>query len=213
VVVFTAVSDPFGPGFVTNLARPGANVTGFMNLEASIGGKWLELMKEVAPRAARVTVLYSSTTAAAQAAYYHDPIEAAASSFGVATQWAPWAEPGQIEDAIASSARRPDAGLIIIPAPHTPSQRALIISRANQYRLPAVYLFRFWVHDGGLVCYGIDLADLHRRAAGYIDRIPHGYDIPNARAIAYDVVSNRPEVAASRAGQAHQCSHTSWMAS
>lgn len=173
-VVFSAVSDPIGPGFVTNLARPGGNVTGFMNVEGSIGGKWVELLKEVAPQLSHVGVLYSSTTARSQLAYYQGPIEAAGTSNGVTTQLAPWEDIKSLERAISSFSQRRDTGLIIVPTPHTKAERELIVSLSRRYRMPAVYPFTFWVSQGGLISYGVDLPDLHRRAAGYIDRILKG---------------------------------------
>lgn len=173
-VVFSAVSDPIGPGFVTNLARPGRSVTGFMNIEGSIGGKWVELLKEVAPQLSHVRVLYSSTTARSQLAYYQGPIEAAGRSNGVTTQLAPWDDIKSLERAIHSFGQRPDTGLIVVPTPHTNAERELIISLSRRYRMPAVYPFTFWVSQGGLISYGVDLVDLHRRAAGYIDRILKG---------------------------------------
>src|SRR5439155_22669465 len=115
-VVFAAVSDPFGAGFVSNLARPDANVTGFLNDEASIGGKWLELMKEVAPHLEQVTVLYNSVIAAAQAAYYREAIETAGTAFGMKTRWVPWQDEHEMEEAIAALQFRPNGGLVVIPA-------------------------------------------------------------------------------------------------
>ena len=173
-VVFSAVSDPIGPGFVTNLARPGGNVTGFMNVEGSIGGKWVELLKEVAPHISRVGALYSSTTAQTQLAYYQGPIEAAGKSNGVTTQLAPWSDIKALEQAILALGQKSDTGLIVVPTPHTNAERDLIISLSRQYRMPAVYPFTFWVRGGGLISYGVSLTDLHRRAAGYIDRILKG---------------------------------------
>jgi ABC-type uncharacterized transport system substrate-binding protein len=173
-VVFSAVSDPIGPGFVSNLARPGGNVTGFMNVEGSIGGKWVELLKEVAPHISRVGVLYSSTTAKSQLAYYQSPIEAAGKSNGVITQLAPWDDIKSLEQVVTSFGERRDAGLIVVPTPHTNAERELIISLSRRYRMPAVYPFTFWVSQGGLISYGVDLPDLHRRAASYIDRILKG---------------------------------------
>jgi putative ABC transport system substrate-binding protein len=173
-VVFTAVSDPIGPGFVSNLARPGGNVTGFMNVEGSIGGKWVELLKEVAPQLSHVAVLYSSITAKPQLVYYQGPIEAAGKSNGVTVQLAPWGDIKSLERAIVTLGQRPDTGLIVVPTPHTNPERELIISLSRRYRMPAVYPFPFWVSQGGLVSYGVDLTDLHRRAAGYVDRILKG---------------------------------------
>jgi putative tryptophan/tyrosine transport system substrate-binding protein len=173
-VVFAAVSDPFATGFVSSLARPGGNITGFLNDHASIGGKWLELLKEVAPYLAHVTVLYSAITAAAQTAYYRPAIEAAAASFALTLQWAAWQDERQLEEAIVALQLRPDGGLIVIPTAHSPAQRELIVSRANAHRIPAVFPFPFWVRGGGLISYGVDFSDLHRRAAGYMDRILRG---------------------------------------
>ena len=173
-VVFTAVSDPIGPGFVSNLARPGGNVTGFMNVEGSIGGKWVELLKEVAPQLSHVAVLYSSITAKPQLVYYQGPIEAAGKSNGVTVQLAPWGDIKSLERAIVTLGQRPDTGLIVVPTPHTNAERELIVSLALRYRIPAVYPFTFWIRGGGLISYGVSLTDLHRRAAGYIDRILKG---------------------------------------
>jgi putative tryptophan/tyrosine transport system substrate-binding protein len=173
-VVFSAVSDPIGPGFVANMARPGGNVTGFMNLEGSIGGKWVELLKEVAPRLTHLGALYSSATANPQWAYYRGSIEAASSTLGVTTQSIAWSNSTELEQGIVALGGKPNAGLIVIPTPHTAAQRELIISLARQYRMPATYPFRFWVRSGGLLSYGVDLADLHARAAVYIDRILKG---------------------------------------
>ena len=173
-VVFSAVSDPIGPGFVTNLARPTGNVTGFMNVEGSIGGKWVELLKEVAPHLSHVALLYNSARSKPQLAYYQDPIKSAGASFGVTTELAAWDDIKNLEQAMSALGQKPNTGLIVIPTPHTSAERELIISLANRYRVPAVYGFPFWVRGGGLISYGVDLPDLHRRAAAYIDRILKG---------------------------------------
>ena len=173
-VVFSAVSDPFGPGFITNLARPGGNVTGFMNLEESIGGKWVELLKAVAPHVTHLGVLSNSVTSVSQAAYYRDPIEAAGASLAVTTASVPWDDLSNIEQAIVALGQEHNTGLIVIPTPHSVAERELIILLANRYRVPAVYPFPFWVRGGGLISYGVDLSDLHRRAGVYIDRILNG---------------------------------------
>jgi ABC-type uncharacterized transport system substrate-binding protein len=173
-IVFSAVSDPIGPGFVTNLARPEGNVTGFMNVEGTIGGKWVELLKEVAPRLSHMAVLYSPIKGQAQLAYYRGPIEAAGASLAVATQLTPWDNINSLEKAVVALGQKPDTGLIVLPTTHTPAEREVIVSLANRYRVPAVYPFPFWVRGGGLISYGVDLPDLHRRAAGYVDRILKG---------------------------------------
>ena len=192
-IVFSAVSDPIGPGFVTNLARPEGNVTGFMNLEGSIGGKWVELLKEVAPRLSHVAVLYKPTTAKSQLAYYQGPIGAAGASLAVTTQLIPWDDLGNLEKAIVALNQKIDTGLIVIPTPHTVAERELIILLANRYRMPAVYAFPFWVREGGLISYGVDLPDLHRRAASYIDRILKGAkpaDLPVQQPTKFELVIN-----------------------
>jgi putative tryptophan/tyrosine transport system substrate-binding protein len=173
-VVFSAVSDPIGPGFVTNLARPEGNATGFLNVEGSIGGKWVQLLKEVAPQLSHLAVLYRSTTAKPNLAFYQGPIESAGASFGVTTELTAWDDIKNLEQALSTLGQKPNTGLAVIPTPHTIAERELIVSLANRYRIPAVYPFPFWVRGGGLVSYGVDLADLHRRAAGYIDRILKG---------------------------------------
>ena len=173
-VVFSAVSDPFGPGFITNLARPGGNVTGFMNLEELIGGKWVELLKAVAPHVTHLGVLSNSVTSVSQAAYYRGPIEAAGASLAVTTASVPWDDLSNIEQAIVALGQEHNTGLIVIPTPHSVAERELIILLANRYRVPAVYPFPFWVRGGGLISYGVDLSDLHRRAGVYIDRILNG---------------------------------------
>ena len=192
-IVFNAVSDPIGPGFVTNLARPEGNVTGFMNLEGSIGGKWVELLKEVAPSLSHVAALYNSATAKPQLAYYRVPIEAAGASLAVTTQFIPWDDINNLEKAIVALGQKPNTGLIVIPTPHAVAERELIILLANRYRVPAVYPFPFWVRDGGLTSYGVDLPDLHRRAAGYIDRILKGAkpaDLPVQQPTKFELVIN-----------------------
>ena len=192
-IVFSAVSDPIGSGFVTNLARPDGNVTGFMNVEGSIGGKWPELLKEVAPHLSRLAVVYNSARAKSQLAYYRSPIEAAGASFGVTTELTPWDDINNLERAIVTLSRKPNIGLIVIPTPHTEAERELIILLANRYRMPAVYPFPFWVRRGGLVSYGVDLLDLHRRAAGYIDRILTGTrpsDLPVQLPTKFEMIIN-----------------------
>ncbi len=173
-VVFSAVSDPIGANFVTNLARPGGNVTGFMNLEGTIGGKWVELLKEVAPQIANLAILYNPATANPQFAYYRRSVEAASTALGITTQSVPWENTSDLEQALVALTRERHAGLIVIPTPHTVAQRELIVSFTNRNRIPGVYPFSFWVRGGGLISYGVDLADLHRRAGVYVDRILNG---------------------------------------
>jgi putative ABC transport system substrate-binding protein len=172
-VVFSVVSDPVGSGFVRNLPRPGGNATGFINIESSLGGKWVELLKEIAPRVTRVAMLFNPTTAP-QTAYYRGPLEAASSSLGIAATTAPIRETAEIETTIAALGQDPQAGLIALPDLFVASHRDLIISLAARHRVAAVYPFRFFVRAGGLISYGVDLPDLQRRAASYVDRILKG---------------------------------------
>jgi putative ABC transport system substrate-binding protein len=170
-VVFTVVSDPIGSGFVPNLSRPGGNVTGFINIEASLGGKWVQLVKEIAPQVSRVAMLFNPDTAP-QTNYYRVSLESASRALGIAIQETPFHDAAEIEAKI--TALGPDTGLIVIPANAAQVNRKTIISSAALHHVPAIYPFRFFVIDGGLVSYGVDLPDLHRRAATYADLILKG---------------------------------------
>ena len=172
-VVFTVVSDPIGAGFVHTLPRPGGNATGFINIEASLGGKWLDLLKEIAPHVSRVAILFNPTTAP-QAAYYLGTLEAVAASRAVAWQAAPVHDTAEIETTISTLAKDRNVGIIVLPDLFVSTHRDLIASLAARYRVPAVYPFRHFVEVGGLLSYGIDLTDLERRAAIYADRILKG---------------------------------------
>ncbi len=172
-VVFSIVSDPVGAGFVASLPHPGGNATAFINIESSMGGKWLELLKEVAPHVSRVTLLFDPTTGP-QANYYQEPIEAAARSLAIALKSAPVGDVAAIETEIAATVQERDTGLVVFPDIFTFTHRDLIVSLANRRNLPAVYPFTVFASAGGLVSYGVDLLDLQRRAAGYVDRILKG---------------------------------------
>jgi len=172
-VVFSIVSDPVGAGFVASLPHPGGNATGFINIESSMAGKWLELLKEVAPHVSRVTLLFDPTTGP-QANYYQEPIEAAARSLAIALKSAPVGDVAAIETEIAATVQERDTGLVVFPDIFTFTHRDLIVSLANRRNLPAVYPFTVFASAGGLVSYGVDLLDLQRRAAGYVDRILKG---------------------------------------
>jgi ABC-type uncharacterized transport system substrate-binding protein len=171
-VVFVVVTDPVGAGFVTNLARPEGNITGFTNFEFSIGGKWLEILKEIAPRVARVGLMFNPTTDARK--YFGSSIEAAAPSFAVEPINVPIHGSAEIEHAINDLARKTNGGLIVLADNTAVRHRDLIVSLAAQHRLPAIYPYRYFVVGGGLVSYGIDTVDLYRRAAFYVDRILRG---------------------------------------
>jgi putative ABC transport system substrate-binding protein len=172
-ILFAFVSDPLGSGFVASFPHPGGNVTGFIVMEPGIAGKWLELLKQVAPRVARATILFNPTTAP-YANYYLEPFKAAARSLAVEETVAPVRNSGDLESIIAAQAREPNGGFVVMPDAFTDTYRVQIISLAARYGLPAVYPFRYWAKDGGLLSYGVDQIDNFRRAAIYADRILRG---------------------------------------
>jgi len=172
-VVFSILTDPVAAGFVASLSHPGGNATGFINIESSMGGKWVELLKEVAPDVSRVTLLFDPATGP-QVNYYREPIEAAARSLTIALKLAPVGDVAAIETEIAATAQEHHTGLIVLPDIFTYTHRDLIVSLANRANLPAVYPFTVFTLAGGLLSYGVDLLDLQRRAAGYVDRILKG---------------------------------------
>jgi len=172
-VIFANVADPVGSGFITNLARPGGNVTGFIDMEASLSGKWVELLKEIAPRLDRAAHLFNPATAP-YAENYLNSFKAAAMSSGLQAIIAPVRDRSELETVIAAQAREPNGGLVVMPDTFMNIHRAEVISLAARYRLPAVYPFRFFTELGGLMSYGIDQIDSWRRAAGYADRILKG---------------------------------------
>jgi putative ABC transport system substrate-binding protein len=171
-IVFLLVADPVGQGFITSLARPGGNITGFTPYEFSLGGKWLEILKDVAPQITRVALLFSPDTVA-YAGFVH-LIEETASSVAVQPIEAPVRGPADMENAIKAFAQEPNGGMIVIPDFSTAVHRQRLLQLAAEYRLPAVYGFRYFATDGGLVSYGPDSIDPYRRAATYIDRILKG---------------------------------------
>ena len=174
-VVFSAVTDPVGSGFVQSLPHPGGNVTGFVNIEASVGGKWLEIIKEVAPRTSRATVMFNPKTAP-QSSFYMKSMEAASASMAIPVAVAHVSSGEDIETTITDLARMPDSGLIVSPDLFTASkaQREMIIALTARNRIPAVYFLALFARTGGLVAYGVDHADLLHRAASYVDRIFKG---------------------------------------
>ena len=174
-IVFAQVSDPVGSGFAASLARPGGNVTGFtnINIEASIGGKWLELVTQIAPAVRRVIMIYNPPTAPF-ANYYLRPFEAAGTAQGVQARPAAVDSDTEIENTLDSLAREPAGGFVVLPDTFTGIHRDQIVSLAAHYRLPAVYPFRWFAEIGGLLSYGIDSDDMFRRAASYVDRILKG---------------------------------------
>jgi putative tryptophan/tyrosine transport system substrate-binding protein len=192
-IVFAMVADPIASGFVANLSRPGGQVTGFATLEGSLGGKWLELLKEVAPRVTRVAVLFNPTTAATFAETYLNSVKASAASLRVEVIPALVHDTTELESVVAGLAREPNSGLIVIPESFTFVHRAEVTSLSARYQLPAVYPYRQFVELGGLLSYGFDRTDNFRRAAGYVDRILRGEkpaDLPVQAPTNYELVVN-----------------------
>jgi putative tryptophan/tyrosine transport system substrate-binding protein len=190
-IVFAAVADPVAAGFVESLARPGGNATGFTVYEYSISGKWLELLKEVAPRVMRAAVLRELGIAPGLAQF--GAIQALAPSLGVELRPVGVRDADEIERGLAAFAQGSDGGIIVIGSPRAAIQRDLIIALAAKHRLPAVYNARFYPAAGGLISYGPDFLDQYRRAAGYVDRILKGEkpaDLPVQAASKYELVIN-----------------------
>lgn len=190
-LVFIQVADPVGSGFIQSLSRPGGNVTGFTNFDLSMGTKWMELLKQVAPSVTRAVVLLHPETPANVAMMR--TAEAAAPSFGVTLTAAGVHDAAEIERAIATLAGVPGGGLIVMPHLVTVAHRQLIADLAARQRLPAVYPFRFMAESGGLIAYGIDPVDLTRRAAISIDRILRGAkpgDLPVEEPTKFELVVN-----------------------
>jgi ABC-type uncharacterized transport system substrate-binding protein len=171
-IVFVQVVDPIGAGFVDSLARPGGNATGFMLSEYALGGKWLELLKQVAPSTTRVAVIRDPAIAAGTGQF--GAIQAVAPSFGVELTAINVQDAAEIERGIGAFARDLNDGLIVTASPLAVAHRKLIVDLAVRYRLPAVYFARFFVADSGLMSYGVDVTDQYRGAASYVDRILRG---------------------------------------
>jgi len=174
-IVFVVVSDPIGDGLVASIAHPGANVTGFTNgLEESIGGKWIEILREIAPSVTRFGIMYNPRTAPGGGDYYMRLIKRAADTLQVKTIPTLIENADGIDAAFQTLASGTDTGLLVVPDATTTANRARIVALAARLRVPAIYPFRYFADDGGLVSYGIEVGDLYRRAAAYIDRILRG---------------------------------------
>lgn len=171
-IVFTQVSDPVGSGFVTDLAHPGGNVTGFHSFEPGIGGKWLEVLKQIAPSVRRAAVVHDPRIAANVS--FFRAAEFASSSLGITVISAGVTNAADIEREITAFAQEQNGGLVVAPAPSTFDRRDLIIALAEQWRLPAIYSYRFNVKSGGLVSYGFEGLEQFQQAATYVDRILRG---------------------------------------
>jgi putative ABC transport system substrate-binding protein len=192
-IVFVAVSDPVGAGFVVTLSRPGGNITGFINLEAAMGGKWLQLLTEIAPRVKRAATIFNPDTAPGGGSYYLPSFEAASRSLKVMPVMAPVRSDTEIETVMTSLGREPGGGLVVMPDSFTIGHRALIISLASRNNVPAVYWSNIFPIDGGLLGYGPDFVDIFRRSASYVDRILKGAkpsDLPVQQPTKFELVIN-----------------------
>jgi putative ABC transport system substrate-binding protein len=189
-IVFVGIADPVRTGVVLSLAHPGGNITGFTNFEASMGSKWLELLKEVAPRTTRVALIFNPDTHSGQ---FFQLLEAAGPSIGIEPVQTPVHNAAEIERALASFNGEANVGLVAMPDIFTAYHRDLIISLATKYRLPAISWLRSFAAGGGLMSYGVDLPDLYRRAASYVDRILKGAkpaDLPVQQPTKFELVIN-----------------------
>jgi putative ABC transport system substrate-binding protein len=192
-IVFVLVSDPIGSGFAASLAHPRGNITGFTGNDPAIGGKWVELLKEIAPQTARVALL-SNPAAAPQLQFYMPSIKATASSVGVEVSVAPVHAKEEIERVIAAQARTSGGGLIAMPDAAITSNHDLIIALAARYRVPTIFNDPIYAESGGLIAYGTDFPELFRRAAEYIDRNLRGDkpgELPIQQPTKYELVINR----------------------
>jgi putative ABC transport system substrate-binding protein len=191
-IVFVIVADPVGSGFVASLPRPGGNATGFTPIVRSLGGKWVELLKEIAPRLARVALLFNPPTATFIEGYV-PPFKAAAAAIGAEAVIAPVNDLPGLESLVATEAREPNSGLVVIPDAFTIQHRAEIIALAARHRVPAVYWSRSFTEIGGLISYGPYIVDEYRRAAAYADRILRGSkpsELPVQAPVKFDLVVN-----------------------
>ena len=190
-IVFVQVADPVGGGFVQTLARPGGNITGFASTEYEMGGKWMDLLKEIAPAVTRVAVMRDPTIPSG--AGQLGAIQAVAPSFRVTITPATALDASDIERAINAFGRESNGGLIVLPSALTAHYRELIVDLTARQRLPAVYPYRYFATRGGLVSYGLDNIDLYRRAASYVDRILKGEnpaDLPVQAPTKYETMVN-----------------------
>jgi putative tryptophan/tyrosine transport system substrate-binding protein len=192
-IVFLHVADPVAYGFVSNLARPGGNVTGITNIEPSIGGKWLQLLKEMAPAVTRAALLVNPDTQPDRGAIFINPFEAAARSLGVISVKGDVRDLQSIEAVMARLAMEPRGGVVVAPDAFFASHSTQILALAERFRLPAVYPYRYYVAQGGLLCYGVNNVDLFRQAAPYVDRILRGAkaaDLPIQQPTRFELVIN-----------------------
>ena len=192
-IVFVQVTDPIGDGFVASFARPGGRITGLTNFEPTMGGKWLEILKEIAPGVVRVGLLFNPQTSPGGGSFYSRQIEAAAATFAMQPIPMPLRNASEIEPAVAEFARNSNSGLVIVSDSFMNVHRKLIMGLAARHRLPAIYPFRYFAAEGGLVSYGVDRDDLYRRVAAYVDRILRGAkpaDLPVEAPTKFELVIN-----------------------
>jgi putative tryptophan/tyrosine transport system substrate-binding protein len=191
-IIFGITADPIGSGFVASFERPGGNATGFIVTEPTISGKWVELLKEIAPRIARVAILFNPTTAT-YSEYWLKSFKEAAASFALEAIEASVRNRGDLDSAVAAQAIQPNGGMVVMPDPFTQVHRAEITSLAVRYRIPAIASNRSFTEVGGLLTYGADLADNFRRAAIYADRILKGAkpsELPVQAPVKFELVIN-----------------------
>jgi putative tryptophan/tyrosine transport system substrate-binding protein len=191
-IVFAVVNDPVGQGFITSLARPGGNITGFTFIEFAMVGKWLQMLKEVAPAVARAGIMFNPQTAPYYDVYLRS-FEAMPRSIAVELTAAPVRDGAEIEAVIAKLGREPGGGLIVPPDPFTLVHRETIVKSAEQHRLPVVWSYRQFVTEGALMSYGPDTADIFRRSASYVDLILKGAkpaDLPAQSPIKFELAIN-----------------------
>jgi putative tryptophan/tyrosine transport system substrate-binding protein len=191
-IVFVNVADPIGSGFVASLARPGGNLTGFMTDNSALGGKWVELLKEIAPRTVRAALMFNPTTAV-PLKFYMPSVQAAASALGVEVNATPVHAKDEVEGVVAAQARDPGSGLIVMPDPFNAANREYITLLAARYRVPAMYYRREFAEAGGLVAYANDFAEQFPQAATYVDRILKGAkpeDLPVQAPTKFDLIIN-----------------------
>ena len=189
-IVFVNANDPMRFGFVQSLARPGGNITGFISWDSNIGGKWLELLKEIAPRIARVALLNNPQTYTGQ---QNESLSAGASALGITITTLPFRDAVELERGLSDFARQANGGLLVLPDTSTVLHHDLIVTLTNRHRLPAIYPFRPFITSGGLAYYGTDTRSQYRQAAEYVHRILKGEkaaDLPVQAPTKYELVIN-----------------------
>jgi putative tryptophan/tyrosine transport system substrate-binding protein len=191
-IVFLAVTDPLGQGLVSSLSHPGGNITGFSDFEVSLGTKWLEILKQIVPGVRRVTAMFNPDTAPYYALYLHS-IDAGTSLLGIESIPIQVHSEADIENVIRKVGGKPDSGLFVLPDSHNIVHRKRIIELTAQYHVPAIYFFRYFATDGGLISYGPDEMDLFQRTADYVDQILKGArtsDLPVQQPTQFELIIN-----------------------